>query len=109
MSHLDHTGRRALSAALAILTIALFAGPSVAQTEHRALSGERIAIYNAAGRLRVQGGSGSQVAVDVTRGGADASKLHLESGDIRGWQTLRVLYPADRVIYPELARRTRNT
>lgn len=71
------------------------------QTDHRSLSGERVSIYNLAGRVRVQAGSGSQVTVDVTRGGRDAGRLRIETGEIRGWNTLRVVYPSDRIVYPD--------
>ena len=70
-----------------------------AQTERRTLSGERVAVYNIAGRVRVQAGTGSEVAVEITRGGANASELKLESGDVRGWNSLRVIYPSDRIVY----------
>jgi lia operon protein LiaG len=78
-----------------------------AQTERRTLSGERVAIYNLAGRLRVQPGTGSAVTVDITRGGRDGSRLTLASGDIRGANSLRVIYPADRIVYPDMGARSR--
>jgi hypothetical protein len=78
-----------------------------AQTEHHPLSGDRIAIYNLAGKLRLQPGSGSQVTVDLTRGGRDAAQLRVQKGDIRGFNTLRVVYPSDRIVYPQLNRRAR--
>ena len=59
-------------------------------------------MYNLAGRLRVEGGGGTDVVVEVTRGGADASKLRIERGPHREWETLRVVYPTDRVVYPRL-------
>lgn len=91
--------------ALALTSIAWLAAG--AQTEHRSLSGERVAIYNLAGRVRLQPATGSDVTVDVTRGGRDASQLNIATGPIRGAQTLRVLYPSDRIIYSELRYRTR--
>jgi len=90
----------------AVLFLALPIAAS-AQTEHRALSGDRVAIYNLAGHLRIQGAGGREVTVDVTRGGRDASQLNIATGPIRGAQTLRVLYPTDRIVYPELRYRTR--
>ena len=77
------------------------------QSERRTLSGDRVAIYNLAGKARVQAGSGSQVVVDVSRGGRDASRLSIETGDVRGWQSLRVVYPADQIVYPEMGYRSR--
>ena len=80
-----------------------------AQTERRVLSGDRIAIYNLAGKLRVESGDGSEVVVEVTRGGRDGDRLRMEEGTIRGYETLRIVYPSDRIVYPELDRNNRNT
>jgi DUF4097 and DUF4098 domain-containing protein YvlB len=91
----------------AVVAVALFSSIVGAQTERRTLSGDRIAIYNLAGRLRVQAGTGSAVTVDITRGGRDGSRLTLASGDIRGANTLRVVYPADRIVYPDMGYRSR--
>ena len=76
-----------------------WAHPAAAQTEQRTLTGERVAVYNLVGKLRVQPATGNQVVVDITRGGADARELKIESGDLRGANTLRVVYPADRIVY----------
>jgi lia operon protein LiaG len=75
-----------------------------AQTEHRTISGDRVAVYNLAGTLRLQGGAGSQVSVDITRRGKDAAQLKVASGDVRGFNALRVVYPGDRIVYPEMRR-----
>ena len=86
---------------------ALFPIAARGQAEHRALSGERVAVYDLAGRVRVQAATGAQVTVDITRGGRDASKLRIESGDVRGWSTLRVVYPSNRIVYPDWESRGR--
>ena len=83
---------------------ALIAPRADAQTERRTLSGDVVAIYNLAGKLRVESGSGSDVVVEITRGGRDADQLRVEQGSIRGQQTLRVIYPTDRVVYPQRGR-----
>lgn len=90
----------------ALLSIALAFSSTAAQTERRTLSGDRVSIYNLAGRLRLQPGSGSTVVAEVTRSGRDANQLRLQAGDIRGVATLRVVYPADRIVYPELGFRS---
>lgn len=77
------------------------------QADHRTLSGDRVSIYDLAGHVRVQAATGSQVTVDITRGGRDASKLRVESGDVRGWNALRVIYPSDRIVYPDMGSRGR--
>jgi lia operon protein LiaG len=94
------------SALLSIALAALAFSSTSAQTERRTLSGDRVSIYNLAGRLRVQAGGGANVVVEVTRSGRDANQLALRAGDIRGVATLRVIYPADRIVYPELSSRS---
>jgi DUF4097 and DUF4098 domain-containing protein YvlB len=83
---------------------ALLGAPAVAlsQTpERRTLAGDDVAVYNVAGVMQVVGGSGSDVTVEITRGGADGGKLQIESGRVRGRESLRVIYPDRRVIYRE--------
>lgn len=90
--------------ASSICGLAVVAASLPAQTERHSISGDRVAIYNLAGRLRVEGGSRDEVIVEVTRGGRDGGQLRIEKGAIGGRQTLRVVYPADRIVYPELER-----
>lgn len=101
---------RLRAAALAALSTLIFANASArAQTEHHALAGDRVSIYNLAGKVKVQGGTGADVAIDVTRGGRDAAQLRIAKGDLRGASTLRVVYPGDRIVYGELRARTRTS
>ena len=95
--------------AVTLASFALIAasGAGGQQSERRTISGDRVAIYNLAGKVRVQAGSGSQVVVDVTRGGRDGGQLKLATGDVRGWESLRVIYPSDRIVYPEMGYRSR--
>lgn len=95
---------RPFRAAAALALALLLPVAAHAQTERRTITGDRVAIYDLAGHLRVDGGSGSAVVVEVTRGGRDASKLELRTGAIGGRETLRVVFPADRIVYPELGR-----
>ena len=80
-----------------------------ASTEQRSISGAQVAIYNLAGHLRAVPGTGSAVVVEIARGGADASKLRIETGTLRGRETLRIVYPSDRIVYPEMRYRSRST
>ncbi|MCG6958051.1 MAG: DUF4097 domain-containing protein [Gemmatimonadetes bacterium] len=82
---------------------------SVGAQERQAVPGQDVAIYNLAGHVEVVAGSGSDVVVKVTRGGADASRLRIETGDIGRESTLRVVYPDDRVIYPDMGRGSNTT
>ncbi|MEE8061819.1 MAG: DUF4097 family beta strand repeat-containing protein [Gemmatimonadales bacterium] len=72
--------------------------PSLSAQERHSLSGNDVAIYNLAGRVTVEPGSGSDVVVEIARGGADADQLRIETGAIRGHETLRVVYPSTRVV-----------
>ena len=82
---------------LALLVVAL---PLHAQSvDHRTLSSPA-AIYNIAGTIHVVRGTGSDITIDVTRGGRDADKLSIATGLVGDRQTFRVLYPSDRIVYP---------
>jgi hypothetical protein len=89
---------------LAILAVAAVAATASAQSERKSLSGNQIAIYNLVGHVTVEQGSGSDVVVEVMRDGHDAKKLKIEVGDVRGRNALRVVYPDDDIIYPDLGR-----
>jgi lia operon protein LiaG len=84
--------------------VALLTTPAAAQTSRHVLKGDSVAIYNLVGELRVEGGSGSDVVVEVQRGGADAAKLDIQSGPLRGRQTLRIVYPDDVILMPDWGR-----
>lgn len=84
-----------------------------AQTETVRLAGSTVALYNLAGEVALSPGTGSDVVVTVRRRGADASRLRVESGplDIRrgNWgeiETLRIIYPSDRIRYDGMRGRT---
>jgi hypothetical protein len=87
-------------AALAVATLA--ARSAAAQTERRSLAGASIAIYDLVGRVSVEQGTGSDVVVEITRGGHDSRKLSIDVGDLRGRNTLRVHFPDDDIVYPDL-------
>jgi hypothetical protein len=72
------------------------------QGERYEISGDRVAVYNLAGTVALEGGGGA-VEVSVVRRGADASQLRIEQGTVRGRETLRVVYPSDRVTVPEMS------
>ena len=73
------------------------------------LSGREVAVYNLAGEASIVQGRGSAVVVRVLRGGADGRELEVEVGEIDGRETLRVIYPSDRVVYSGLGRRSNTT
>lgn len=86
----------------------LLAIPASAQTEQRTIRGAQVGIYNLVGRLRAVAVTGDAVVVEISRGGADASRLKIETGAIRGRETLRIVYPGDRIVYPDM-RGSRNS
>jgi hypothetical protein len=89
--------------AFPLLAAALLALPLQAQEVQR-IPGNAVAIYNLAGRVEVTSGTGSEVVVRITRRGADADQLRIETGPIRGRETLRVIYPSDEIVYSEMGR-----
>ncbi len=90
---------RKIAVPLALWAAFALAGQAL-QAQSYELSGDRVAIYNLAGEVTLEAGSGSQVVVEVTLRGADAGQLRIETGAVRGRETLRVIYPGDRVVYP---------
>lgn len=83
---------------IAVTSALALALPASAQ-ERYTVGGDEVAIYNLAGAVTVTGGRGDAVTVEVVRGGREGERLDVQIGDIRGRQTLRVLYPSDRISY----------
>ncbi len=103
---------RLAAPAAAALSFAVLTAPASLSAQAAgtfSLSGDRVDIYNIAGFVRVQAGSGSNVVVNIDVGGTDGDQLTVETGSIRGAETLRVIYPDDRIVYPELRRGSRST
>jgi len=92
--------RSASAATAAVLLAGLGPAAGVAQETHvvGGSGGGPVAVYNLAGRVTIERGSGSEVVVEVVRGGPDAGQLRVETGRIRRAETLRVVYPARRVV-----------
>lgn len=101
--------RRAPAAALALALTATALGAQQRAPERRTIAGSRVAVFNLVGTVRVAPGTGSDVVVEITRRGADADRLRIETGEVRGRQTLRVVYPSDRVRAPEMGRGSSTT
>lgn len=106
--------RSVLTATLGIMTVllitALSASPAAAQQgRSHELRGNDVAIYNIAGKMTVVRGSGSNVVVEVDRGGRDSDALTIESSSIKGRQTLRIIYPDNRIVYTDMSRGSRTT
>jgi DUF4097 and DUF4098 domain-containing protein YvlB len=96
--------RRTTSKAGVAVTLALAfatASTTYAQAQSYELSGRHVAIYNLVGQVHVQPGRGASVTVEVNVGGRDANELRIETGAIGDAETLRVIYPDDRITYTE--------
>jgi lia operon protein LiaG len=105
VSHFPSARIRPVAAALMLSSLALLpTGARAQEVERRTIPAGDAAIYNLAGVLRVEGTTGTDLTVEVKRGGRDGSKLQLETGPINGIQTLRVIYPDDDIVYPQLGR-----
>ena len=84
-----------------LVLLALVVAPDLllAQRQDLTLRGPEVALFNIAGTVRVEGGTGDAVRVEVTPKGPDAARLRVEAGAVRGRETLRVIYPGERVVY----------
>ena len=95
---------------LVAIVATLAARSAPAQTPERfTVPGDDVAVYNLVGQLKVEGGTGTAVVVEVTRHGADAARLKIGTGEIRGRQTLRVIYDADEITYALMERGSNTT
>jgi len=88
----------------ALLLMMIVTLPAAAQTTRQALKGDSVAVYNLVGELRLEPGSESDVMVEIRRGGADAAKLEVQTGPLRGRETLRIIYPDDVIVLPDWGR-----
>jgi hypothetical protein len=99
---------RRISASSLPLTLALAftlasATSVVAQESERfTLRGDAPAVFNLAGDVEIVAGDGPGVVVEVTRGGDDAGRLQIRTGEIDGRETLRMIYPDDEIGYPRM-------
>lgn len=90
----------AVFALLGVLVPPLFGQASKSYS----LTGNDVAVYNLVGEVTVLGGSGNAVSVEVTTTGPERDRLKVETGEIRGAQTLRVVYPGDRILWRGMGR-----
>ena len=73
------------------------------------ITGSHVAIYNLVGSLEVVRGDGASVVAEITMKGKDAARLSVATGLIDGQQTLRIVYPSDRILVPEFGENTTST
>jgi hypothetical protein len=77
------------------------AAPQAIEPGRHVLEGPEVAIYNIAGEMRIVSGTGSSVVVEVDAQGRDARRLTVEERTENGIRVLRVVYPEDRIVYPQ--------
>lgn len=99
---------RWIPGALLVGAFAASAGPVTAQ-ERFTLRGNQAAVYNLVGEVTVAAGRGSDVVVEVTRGGDDGPELRVRRKTVDGWSALVIEYPDDEIVYPRLSQRSRST
>jgi lia operon protein LiaG len=74
--------------------------PALAQTPDRySIPGSEIAVYNLAGTVSIERGTGANVVVEVMRGGRDAAGLEVDRIEVDGTPALVVRYPEGDVVY----------
>lgn len=96
-------------AALAFVTTHLLAAAAHAQQAGSyTLDGDSVAIYDLVGEVTVEPAGSGPVTVEVRPGGADAARLQVRTGPMRGRATLRVVYPSDEIRYAALGRGSRS-
>ncbi len=93
------TRRTTRNAALALSLVLLPAG--LAAQQRVALAGDA-AIYDLAGQVKLVPGNGPSLVASVLKVGRDAGKLRVETGRNGSWQTLRVIFPDDQIVYDRL-------
>ena len=89
--------RYTMSRAFAVLLAAV--PMTLAAQERRTISGDAAAIYNIAGTIRAEAAASGEIVVEITRKGPDASQLTIATGRIGNSETVRVIYPSNRIVY----------
>jgi DUF4097 and DUF4098 domain-containing protein YvlB len=84
---------------VASLVVAVVQASAAQSPERFSIPGSSVAVYNLAGAVSVEAGTGANVIVEVVRGGPDASRLNLTRSDVDGRAALIVHYPAGDVVY----------
>src|SRR5437763_667887 len=106
------TSRQGQVTLMSVRTLAALAAlallPAVATPAHASrtfsFTGDDVAVWNPAGQVRIEAGSGGAVEVQVDLQGRDADRVRLDDQSLGGRPTLRVLYSDARVVYPPMGR-----
>lgn len=87
-------GRTLVTSAALFFTVA-----TVGAQERYSVAGNAVAVYNLAGTVQVEHGTGDNVVVEVRRGGRDAERLQVDRRSVDGRSALIIRYPSGNVVY----------
>lgn len=94
---------RTLAAIGALVLLPSLQAPAASARTYT-INGDDVYIWNPAGEVRVEPGTGNAVTVDVTLDGRDAGDLTVSDESVEGHPSLRVLYPTNSIVYPPMGR-----
>lgn len=106
---------RRLTGTLSLLGgILAFPAPVAAQQapERYTIAADQAAIFDLVGEVTVEAGTGRDLVIEVRRGGRDAARLTIQRGTLPqmpDFETLRVAFPGEDIVYPALRRGSRST
>lgn len=98
------TSRTCLASLSLLVALATLTPGASGAAEQIRLSGQTVQLWNVAGEITLEPGSGPDVIVSVERGGRDGGRLKLATDRTLAGSRLRVLYPADRIVYAQPGR-----
>ena len=98
------TTRRMAALAVAVLSLAAVPQLQAQQAERYTIHGDAPAIFHLAGNVEILPTESGGVQVEVIRGGDDADRLQVRTGEIDGRETLRIVYPDDEIGYSRMRR-----
>ncbi|HEX6307533.1 MAG TPA: DUF4097 family beta strand repeat-containing protein [Longimicrobiales bacterium] len=85
---------------ISLLAMLALAEGALAQTPDRySIPGSVVAVYNLAGTVTIERGTGTNVVIEVMRAGPDAERLETERTEVNGRPALVVRYPDGDVVY----------
>jgi hypothetical protein len=85
---------------ISLTTLLTVAQGALAQTPDRySIPGSTVAVYNLAGTVSIERGTGANVVIEVMRAGRDGARLEVERMEVNGRPALVVRYPDGDVVY----------
>jgi len=93
------TAQRGLMLITAATLFAVAGVASAQEVERYSIAGTSISLYNLAGTVHIERGTGDNVIVEVRRSGSDADQLQIDRRTVDGRAALIVRYPDGDVVY----------